>query len=199
MGGRGSYSGKSSASKAIRENTDTQSSHLKRKSPYELEVMYKELGVSNPSGAANAIFDYTGDGYKLMRKGQLQEEVKLIDEVIAKQPKWDGTIYRGMSVKDDFIENLQNSVGDSIQFSSNKPTSFSSSKAQATKFSTQVDGNNNSILFKMKNKRGSSITHNTQYPTEKEVLHKSAEKYKIKSVNFDTSKGIYVVELEDSE
>lgn len=200
MGGRGSYSGKPTSSKSnFKENTSTQSKHLNRKDLDELEQMYTELGVSDPSKAAESVTHYTGSGYSGMRQGKYPEEVKLIDEVIAKQPKWKGTIYRGMAVEDDFIEKLKNSAeGDSIQFSAKGPTSFSSklsvarSFAQGNKFLGQKI-----VIFEMDNKRGSSITHNSKFPKEAEVLHRSSENYKIKKVYEDTD-GYHVV-LEDSE
>lgn len=194
MGGRGSYSGKSTSSKS--KNTSTQSEHLGLKSQSELEAMYTELGVSDPSKAAEYVTHYTGSGYSGMREGKYPEEVKLIDEVIAKQPKWDGTIYRGMNVGQDFIDNLESTSADSIEFSPISPTSFSSSYRVSKSFSNNGDGI--PVVFEMKNKRGSSITHNSNYPEEKEVLHKSGEKYKIKTVT-RLSNGSYHVVLEDNE
>lgn len=200
MGGRGSYSGKSTSRKdVIQENTSTQSRHLGYMSESELKERYTELGVSDPPNAAESVNHYTKDGYSGMREGKYPEEVKLIDEVIAKQPKWKGTIYRGMAVEDDFIDKIKNSAeGDSIQFSAKGPTSFSSklsvarSFAQHNKFLGQTI-----VIFEMDNKRGSSITHNSAYPKEAEVLHRSSENYKIKKVYEDTD-GYHVI-LEDSE
>lgn len=133
-----------------------------------------------------------------MREGKHPEQVKLIDEVITKQPKWDGEIYRGMKVNDDFIDNLEKSVGSGIVFSPKSPTSFSSHPEIARGFANS-GGEGNAVVFKMKNKRGSSIAHNSTVPAEREVLHRSGEKYKIKSVTFDSSSKHYVVELEDNE
>ena len=200
MGGRGSYSGKPTSSKSdIKENTSTQSKHLSIKDLDELEQMYNVLGVSDPQKAAKAVYHYSDDGYVGMRNGEYPEEVKLIDEVIARQPKWKGTIYRGMAVDDDFIDELKNSIeGDLIQLSDKSPTSFSSKRSVAKKF---ADHNKHLgqkiVIIEMKNKRGSSITHNSYYPKEGEVLHKSAEKYKFKKMYEDTD-GYHVV-LEDSE
>ena len=197
MGGRGSYSGKSTSSKANPyENTSKQSEHLGSKSQSELEAMYAGLGVSNPKGAVEAIDYYTGSGYKAMRHGKYQDDVKLIDEVITKQPKWDGTIYRGMNVDESFINDLKSSVGDKIELSPNSPTSFSSSYDVSEIFSHS--GNGIAVVLEMQNKRGSSITHNSGIPTEKEVLHKSGEQYKIKKVN-RLKDGSYHVVLDDSE
>ena len=199
MGGRGSYSGKSTSSKLNSfENTNTQNHHLDSKSPEQLEAMYTTLGLSNPSGARDALYGYTdNDIYDEIKMGQRPEDVKLIDEVITKQPKWEGEIYRGMNVDDDFIDNLKSSIGDTLELSPNSPTSFSSRKSVAKKF--MKNGPHQQVLFVMKNKRGSSITHNSLYPEEGEVLHKSGEKYKIKEVKFYENSHLYVVELDDSE
>lgn len=194
MGGRGSYSGKSTANSSV--NTSKQSEHLGSKSQSELESMYSGLGVSNPKGAVEALYYYTGSGYKAMRIGKYPEDVKLIDEVIDKQPKWDGTIYRGMNVGQDFIDNLESPDVDSIKFSPKSPTSFSSSYNVSEIFSQGGDGI--PVVFEMQNKRGSSITHNSGIHDEKEVLHKSGENYKIKTVT-RLKDGSYHVVLEDSE
>lgn len=200
MGGRGSYSGKSTSSKdVIQENTSTQSHHLGHMSESKLKERYTELGVSDPSKAAESVTHYTGSGYSDMREGKYPEEVKLIDEVIAKQPKWDGEIYRGMKVKKSFIDNIKSSIGDTLELSPNSPTSFSSNMKVSFEFAHYSPGKGESLVLKMKNKRGSSIAHNSNFPGEGEVLHKSGEKYTIKSFNFDSSTNTYVVELEDSE
>ena len=199
MGGRGSYSGKSKSSKANSSvNTSKQSEHLGRMGYNELKARYTELGVSDPVEALFAVNHYTGTGYKYMREGKYQDEVKLIDEVIDKQPKWDGEIYRGMKVKKSFVDNLKSSIGDTLELSPNSPTSFSSNRNVASSFA-HSGGEGESVVLEMKNKRGSSIAHNSNFSSESEVLHKSAEKYTIKSVNFDSSTNTYVVELEDHE
>ena len=131
-----------------------------------------------------------------MREGKYKDEVKLIDEVIDKQPKWEGEIYRGMKVKQSFIDNLKNSVGENLELSPNSPTSFSSNMKVAQNFA-HSGGDGESVVLKMQNKRGSSIAHNSNFDKESEVLHKSAEKYTIKSVTFDSSSNTYIVELED--
>lgn len=197
MGGRGSYSGKSTSSKSSSSvNTNKQSEHLGKMGYNELKARYTELGVSDPEEALFAVSHYTGTGYKYMREGKYKDEVKLIDEVIDKQPKWDGEIYRGMKVKKSFVDNLKKSVGDNIELSPNSPTSFSSNLKVAHNFA-HSGGDGESVVFKMQNKRGSSISHNSNFSSESEVLHKSAEKYTIKSVTFDSSTNTYVVELED--
>jgi hypothetical protein len=196
MGGRGSYSGKS---QGLKENTNKQSEHLGILFGKDQVERYTNLGISNPRDATAALFDYTDNDYEAIREGKYPDKVKLIDEVIAKQPKWDGEIYRGMRVDDDFIENIKSSVGDSIDFGSKGPISFSSDFKIAEKFATPQHMYDRSIVFKMQNKRGSSITHNSMHPSEQEVLHRSGEKYKIKSFTFDSSSKSYVVELEDNE
>lgn len=198
MGGRGAYSGKSSIYKINPlENTNTQAHHLERMEDWQLKEKYADLGVSSPAEAAKAIEDYTGGAYSEMRDGKHPEQVKLIDEVITKQPKWDGEIYRGMKVNDDFIDNLEKSVGSDIVFSPKSPTSFSSHPEIARGFANS-GGKGNAVVFEMKNKRGSSIAHNSMVPGEQEVLHKSGEKYKIKKVT-RLEDGTYHVILEDSE
>lgn len=202
MGGRGSTSGKNfkggkSNSPDYEVNTKKQFGHRNTMSPGELEDMYAELGVSDPAGAVSAIYKYTDlSQYKGVTYDP--EMVKLIDEVIDKQPKWAGDVQVGMSVDDDFMKNIQNSIGESIQLNAKSPTSFSSSRDVAEK--NALDGNGTPVVFHMENKRGSSITHNSNYPDDKEVLHKSSEKYKIKKVvDLTAGHGYYLVELEDSE
>lgn len=93
MGGRGSASGKSSSSVGAISpssvgNTATMGDHMPSESPQAIQNRYSSYGVSNPKAAMYAINSYTGSGYSEMRAGKRPQEVKLIDEVVYKSPKY---------------------------------------------------------------------------------------------------------------
>lgn len=202
MGGRGSASGKSNSGvSAINPssigNTATMSSHMPSESYIDVLNRYKSYGISNPTASKDALEDYTGDAYKKMRRGKMPKEVKLIDEVVYKSPKYKGTVYRGINVSESYLADVKSNIGGTINMGKHGPSSWSSERSIAENFASQGD-HYVKMVFKMENKRGASIT-NVSYLGQKEgeVLHKSNESCTIKSVR---KQGFYyVVTLEDSE
>ena len=202
MGGRGSASGKSNSSggaisPANIGNTATMGGHMPDESYIDIESRYKSYGVGNPTASRLAIEDYTGSEYKKMRNGEMPKKVSLIDEVIYKSPKYEGTVYRGINVSESYLAEVKSNIGGTINMGEHGPASWSSEKGIAENFASQGD-HNVKMVFKMKNKRGASITNVSQFgQSEGEVLHKSNESCKIKSVR---KQGFYyVATLEDSE
>lgn len=202
MGGRGSASGKSNSgvstiSPSSIGNTATMSGHMPSESYIATLNRYKSYGIGNPSASKDAIEDYTGSAYKKMRKGQMPKEVKLIDEVVYKSPKYEGTVYRGINVSESYLADLKSTIGGTINMGKHGPSSWSSNKGIAENFASQGD-HNVKLVFKMENKRGASITNVSTFgSSEGEVLHKSNESCKVKSVR---KQGFYyVATLEDSE
>ena len=201
MGGRGSTSGKVNYSKskinpASVGNTTKSSGHMPQESPQAIQSRYSSWGVSNPKAAMTAVNSYTGNAYVEMRKGKRPDEVKLIDEVVYKSPKYEGTVYRGINVNESYLFSLKSNIGGSVNMRKHGPASWSSDVSTAKDFSKHGNGIN--IVFKMENKRGASITNVSKFgKAEGEVLHKSNESYTIKSVR---KQGQYhVVTLEDFE
>ena len=127
----------------------------------------------------------------------MPKEVKLIDEVVYKSPKYKGTIYRGINVSESYLADVKSNIGGTINMGKHGPSSWSSEKNIAENFASQGDYNVK-MVFKMENKRGASITNVSYFgQKEGEVLHKSNESCTIKSVR---KQGFYyVVTLEDSE
>lgn len=202
MGGRGSASGKSNSrinaiSPSSIGNTTTMSSHMPSESYIDVLNRYKSYGIGNPTASKDALEDYTGSAFKKMRKGQMPKEVKLIDEVVYKSPKYEGTVYRGINVSESYLAAVKSNIGGTINMGGHGPASWSSKKSVAEDFASHGD-HYVKMVFKMENKRGASITNVSKFgQSEGEVLHKSNESCTIKSVR---KQGFYyVVTLEDSE
>lgn len=202
MGGRGSASGKSNSGVSTISpqsigNATKSKEHMPLESPGEVVSRYSSYGVSNPKDAMYSVAAYTGQAYKQVRKGKYPDEVKLIDEVVYKSPKYEGTVYRGINVNETYLSELKSNIGGTVNMGEHGPSSWSSDQQVARNFASQGD-HNVKLVFKMENKRGASITNVSQFgQSEGEVLHKSNESCKIKSVR---KQGFYyVATLEDSE
>lgn len=202
MGGRGSASGKSNSGvSAIRPssvgNTATMSGHMPSESYIAVLNRYKSYGIGNPTASKDALERYTGNQYKKMRRGEMPKEVKLIDEVVYKSPKYKGTVYRGINVSESYLAEVKSNIGGTLNMGKHGPASWSSEKKIAEDFASAGD-HNVKMIFKMENKRGASITNVSSFgQSEGEVLHKSNESCTIKSVR---KQGFYyVVTAEDSE
>lgn len=133
MGGRGSASGKSNSgvsaiSPSSIGNTATMSGHMPEESYIATLNRYKSYGVGNPTAAKDALEEYTGSAYKKMRKGEMPKEVKLIDEVVYKSPKYEGTVYRGINVSESYLADVKSTIGGTINMGKHGPSSWSSDK-----------------------------------------------------------------------
>lgn len=202
MGGRGSASGKSNSgvstiSPSSIGNTATMSGHMPNESVQAIHTRYSSYGVTDPKSAMKAINSYTGSGYHEMRAGKRPNDVKLIDEVVYKSPKYEGTVYRGINVSESYLAELKSNIGGSVNMGKHGPASWSSDVSTAKDFSKHGEKPVN-LVFKMENKRGASITNVSKFgSSEGEVLHKSNETCKVKSVR---KQGFYyIATLEDSE
>ena len=175
MGGRGSASMKSKSSSG--ENMST-GGHLDPMDSKQANSYLESLGISNTKGTIKAIESYTGEGYQKMRSGKDPNSIALIDNYISKSPKFEGTIYRGMSVDSSYISELKNNIGGKI--SMGVSSSWTSDKGTARSYTRGVGER---VIFKMNNKRGASVTNLSRYgKAEQEVMHKSNEQYTIVSV-----------------
>ena len=61
-------------------------------------------------------------------------------------------------------------------------SSWSSSQKVANDFAKTQGNYNKGVVFSVKNKSGTNITHLSNFPKEKEVIQPSTAKYKIKNI-----------------
>ena len=138
--------------------------------------------------------------YKKIRDGKAPEHLKNIETYIKKAPVWDGmgTLYRGISLKDDQLSNFkEGSVIDMKGLSS-----WSSDNKVAEKFTTiglkkKEAKDVQKVIFVMeKCNSGTAISHLSEIPIEKEIVVSSKTKFKIKKIESSDKKTttIYVEE-----
>lgn len=142
----------------------------------------------------SAVSNYTQSDYIKIRRGELPDKAKLIEDYIEKSPKYDGTIYRGLTtVKDSKIANID--IGDVIDM--NGISSWTSDLKVAEKFSRDdVDSSDLSMVFEVaKTDKGTSIVHLARFEKEKEVLVSAKAQYKVLSGYMD--RDVYHVILEE--
>lgn len=135
----------------------------------------------------SAVSMYSGSSYASIRMAQTNpdnamdlyiEAGKNIEKYIKLAPKWnDGQLFRGINLPKDVIEQLNlDSEIDMIGVSS-----WSSLETKAITFSKK--GDNSRVIFNLpQTKNGVSITHLSQFDSEKEVIISKDAKFIIKKI-----------------
>ena len=149
-----------------------------------------------------AVYEWTDGSYADIREVQrglggnavVTERAALLEEYIAKAPKWGGGMtYRGVESK------MLPQVGDVIDMRGS--SSWSSSLGEAQYFS-YVDANGNNagkfpIIFQSKTQRhGTSVKHLAEYSSEDEVVVSKNAKYRVTGVSKSID-GRYYIDLKE--
>ena len=134
---------------------------------------------------------FSGAACKAVRNGSLIKENTLIEEYIAKAPKWGnkyGPLYRGLSIPTD------TKVGDTIKM--NGLSSWSSDKSVANKFEGYKTTNPVILVLDKGSNKAVSIVHISNVWPEKEVvLSKRAENLRVTKIETSLrEKSIYHVQ-----
>ena len=176
----------------------------------DFKAVGKNLDSEEARKYINAIYRYTGDDYRDIRRAQLaelkegkpfedaylKEKIALIDEYIASAPLYPENVplYRGFGSRS--IENLQ---AFEEAYINGEPitmygiSSWTSVKETAFEF---ISGKDHVAIFELvSNKTGVSIKHLSAFPGENEVLFGTGAKYRIigKSEARDIEKGVVTV------
>lgn len=108
-----------------------------------------------------------------------------LDDFIYRSEKYEGTIYRGLSLTEDdaseIIQNLKKGKTMDMQGVS----SWSSNRNISISFADTKDKEKEiCLLFNVENKSGTSIRELSEFPIEDEVLHPTTSRYILKDKNF---------------
>lgn len=130
-------------------------------------------------------------------KNEAVEEIStMLEKALDRLPKYDGTVYRGMSLmpKDPLLKTFEDvSSGDEIKFPSF--TSTSKDKSRAEGFVKKILGEG--VFFEIQPKSGSDISGLSLYPEENEVLFKRNTTFEVLSNEFDKKEGIRIIKLKE--
>lgn len=109
------------------------------------------------------------------------DSIKSISSFLTDAPKFEGTVYRGMSFDiahggDKEYEAFMDNVESDIDFTLKPFTSTSVNKDEAMKFTLK---DNINILMEIKSKRGIALDGAAEFPKEQEVLFDRDSKFKL--------------------
>lgn len=150
----------------------------------KVESIFELSGLSRAESekVGRALFGYGGDAdycyfngadrdIRALKTEEAKEMSKSIQHYINAAPKYEGTIYRGMSVQDDVLDKLvPGSVFDESKYSI---SSWSSRQDIGQRFAnvSYYDYGGNRVVFEITNhKHGTPVGHLSPTPIESEVL-----------------------------
>ena len=168
-----------------------------------IAAVAERLGVTENKAkkTVKSINTFTGGGYQeFRRKDKLDKpdsDVKRINEFLNAAPKFQGSTYRGLRIKNSELTTFLESSARGIKLDA--MSSFSSDQTQAKMFaSTGGDVTQTGVLLKVKsNRSGVSIRSFSKFPDEKEVLTPKGTKYRAVKKSFSKAKNMYILELEE--
>lgn len=181
-----------------------------KKSTEEMMERYKDSvkGIAKQTGVseerAKELFDsvrnFTGGFYKGIREvdeGKSNnknyiKDAKNINEFLTKfKPKYEGTVYRGMTVdkatKAQIINSLRNGT-----FTHPAMSSYSSNKDIASGFAYAFSENDESIIFVNKSRSGVSIKNISRVDTEDEILIPKGTKIRMSGEPYQENGKTYI-------
>lgn len=204
-GGSGSVSGGGGGGSS--GSHESESEYFSDKSKTKAEIVAQKLGVDTETASnyIESVKGYTSENYSDIRSASINgrppsyvHEAKDINDFIDKSPKFEGQVYRGITLTPDQHKNLlQNGTNKEITMLG--ISSWSSDKGVASKFASDniVSGADlRPVVFRVTNKTGASVTHLSKFENEKEVIQPSTSKYKIRTVAHG-SDGVTRVHLEE--
>lgn len=159
---------------------------------------YTGLTYEDSEKTYRAIQYYTKDGFREIRNGHAPEEERLIEKFIELHPKYDGKIWRGISLSKEKGErylaelNKKKINGETTDMLS--LSSWSSSEDIANDFADNREGDYK-FVFELENKSGVGIDHLSEWQGEEEVLQSGKVKYKIKDISIANNR--YKVKIEE--
>lgn len=163
---------------------------------------YTGLSYEEAEQTYNAIKHYTRAGFRAIRDGRAPKEEKLIEDFIAKHPKYDGKIWRGIALDkkegEDYIKRLEKQIENGYPIGMEGLSSWSSAESIAEEFADNRAGNRNDwykIVFELDNQSGVGIDHLSEWQGEEEVLQSGMVRYKVKEIS--NNNGRFKIKLEE--
>jgi hypothetical protein len=136
-----------------------------------------------------------------IRNGKLPKDADNLESFIAKSPKFEGEIHRGVIVAANTIPK----VGQQIDMGPHSASSWSSEKSSARGFATdsqrirkltrESGQPSAAVVFSVKKANGASINHLSEVPGEREVLVSKKSQFKVISITSKHNASIKVDEI----
>ncbi len=173
--------------------------YVEQRLSWELEQVKKKR-ANNLSNELNVyeetlIYYYTIEGYEQLNKdlieGKENEYEKYLNQVLAKLPNYEETVYRGVELSQRQIERYKTAFKNNSKIIESAFVSSSKSQLIANEHSKA------NVIMTIISKTGKEITIYSKYDYEQEVLFKSKSAFHVLSV--DESEPIINIILEEIE
>lgn len=172
------------------------------------EFIKEKLGVSEETAIemTEALRDYTTTYYFGVRaaqsghsmyagKAEYEDKGKLLEEFIAKSPKWKGaTTYRGIGVRQSVVDGLQKAYQDGTPIEQYGTSSWTLNRGKATKFSKEEGYVRVVFVCRDGQPQGTSIRAFSAIENEQEILCSKDARWIIKGIK-RKSENYYEVEV----
>lgn len=149
-----------------------------------------------------AIFEYTGAKYREIKdsyrakygkklqsanysknKEEYNEMLNDLDDFIYRSPKYEGSIYRCISVSNEIANNIIKNLKQGKIMDMEGPSSWSAEEGICKRFAKEAEQSESpiiNIIFRLKNnKSGTPVGEYSIFPNELEVLSPSTSRYKL--------------------
>lgn len=178
---------------------------IKRKQNETQEKYEERIGLYS-----NSISKYTGHSYGDIKNayrvkyginkeyyGKLDQEEAMkasnaLDDYIYQAPKYEGEVYRGITLSDKNYDKVIRELKSGKTIDMQGISSWSTDEEVAKNFieDNEYFDTPNAILFKLENKSGTPVDSISNVPGEKEVLHPTTARYKLKKIE-DSNISLY--------
>lgn len=187
-----------------KKNESDEGYYARVKSYSESIVNYTGNRYGDIKNAYRAKYGISKEYYGKMSQEKAEKASNDLDDYIYQAPKYDGEVYRGMTLSDENYDNIIKNLESGKIMDMQGISSWSSNKAVSEDF---IEGNlysdtPNAILFKLQNKSGTPIDSISYISGEYEVLHPTTARYKLKKIeendnNYFNAKRIVMITLEE--
>lgn len=149
------------------------------------EALIKMTGLTpqEVERGMKGIIDFTGSYSDAIRKseqnGKPNGKAQDINNLLQKMPKYDGAVYRGLSLDEKGFQAFLATNKAGGKMSLNAMSSFTTDTGVAKRYSS---GNDHGVLLAVQNRSGVSIKNLSKYKGEDEVLVPRGTKYTILDV-----------------
>ncbi len=134
--------------------------------------------------AYRAKYGISKEYYGKLSQEEAMKASNVLDDYIYQAPKYEGEVYRGITLNDKNFDTIIQNLKSGKVIDMQGISSWSTDEEVAEDFieTNEDEFASNAILFKLDNKSGTPIESLSNVPNEKEVLHPTTARYKLKKI-----------------
>lgn len=184
-----------------KKNESDEGYYVRIKSYSESIVNYTGNRYGDIKNAYRAKYGISKEYNGKMSQEKAEKASNDLDDYIYQAPKYDGEVYRGMTLSNENFDNMIKNLKSGKTMDMQGISSWSSEREVSEDFieDNLYHDTPNAILFKLQNKSGTPIESISFVSGEYEVLHPTTARYKLKKIEendnnyFDANRIVTVV------